>query len=62
VTAPPEMLAARLEERARRSDGDVADRMSRVVTVEGALNPDFTIENAGTVQQATRRLLNVIFG
>ena len=62
VTAPSGVLAERLTRRARASDGGVAFRMSRSVAAEGALKPDFVIENIGTVEQAARRLVNVISG
>jgi ribose 1,5-bisphosphokinase len=62
VTAPPDILAARLAARARSSDGSVAERISRTVVARSEPNPDVTIENAGTVEQATRRLLNVVLG
>lgn len=60
VTAPPEVLSARLSGRARGSDGNVADRIGRTVVAE--LNPDVTIDNIGAVEQAARRLLNVVSG
>jgi ribose 1,5-bisphosphokinase len=62
VTAPPDVLAARLAGRGRSSDGNVAQRVGRVVAVESELKPDFTIENVGTVDQAARRLLSVLTG
>jgi ribose 1,5-bisphosphokinase len=62
VTAPPDVLAARLERRERSSDGDVADRMSRLVPPDHELKPDETIETVGTVDQAAAKLAHVIFG
>jgi ribose 1,5-bisphosphokinase len=62
VTAPADVLAARLARRGRSSDGDVAQRIGRVVAVESGLSPDFTIETLGTVEQAARRLLNILTG
>jgi ribose 1,5-bisphosphokinase len=58
VTAPPDLLAARLADRARGSDGDVLHRISRAV--EADLNADVTIENVGTVERATAEFLNAI--
>ena len=62
VTAPPEVLAARLERRERSSDGGVAHRLSRVVPADSASKPDFTIETVGTVDQAAAKLSRIIFG
>jgi ribose 1,5-bisphosphokinase len=62
VTAPPDVLAARLAGRGRGTDGSVAQRMSRVVAAESELSPDFTIENVGPIEQAARRLLNILTG
>jgi ribose 1,5-bisphosphokinase len=62
VTAPADVLAARLAARGRSSDGNVAQRIGRVVVVESELSPDFTIENVGTVEQAATRLLSVLTG
>ncbi len=57
ITAPPEVLAARLASRARRSDGDIGDRLGR--TVDDA-NADITIVNAGSADYHSRQLVRVI--
>lgn len=59
VTAPPEVLAARLQRRARASDGSIAQRVGRSVA---DLHPDFIIENIGTVETAARKLVSVLLG
>jgi ribose 1,5-bisphosphokinase len=61
VTAPPEVLAARLTARARNSDGQLADRLRRAV--DGiAAGPDVTINNVGSVEDHARELVEVIRG
>jgi len=62
VTAPPGVRAARLTQRARASDGGVADRMRRSVAGERELQPDFVIENVGTIEQGANKLMNIISG
>lgn len=59
VTAPAEMLAARLAMRARDSDGRLEQRLQRKA-VDTDLRPDVTIENTGAVEIGVRRLLDVI--
>jgi ribose 1,5-bisphosphokinase len=58
VTAPPEVLAERLAARARSSDGQLADRLGRVV----ATAADVTITNVGRVEDHARKLAEVIRG
>lgn len=59
VTAPPEVLAARLAARARHSDGNIAERLTR--SVDDAVSPaDVTILNAGSAEDHGRQLLRVI--
>jgi ribose 1,5-bisphosphokinase len=58
VTAPPDVLAQRLAERARGSDGNIAGRLGR--TVDGGFVPDVTIVNVGTAEQHARELLAVV--
>jgi len=58
VTAPPEVLAERLAARARSSDGELADRLGRVV----AAAADVTITNVGGIEDHARRLVEVIRG
>lgn len=57
ITAPPEVLAARLAARARRSDGNIGDRLNRLVDDADA---DVTIVNAGSADYHSRQLLRVI--
>ena len=58
VTAPPEVLAERLATRARVSDGELADRVGRVV----ATTADVTITNVGGIEVHARKLIEVIRG
>lgn len=59
VTAPPDVLAARLAARARHSDGNIAERLSR--SVDDASTPaEVTILNAGSADYHSRQLLRVI--
>jgi ribose 1,5-bisphosphokinase len=58
VTAPPEVLAERLAARARSSDGELADRLGRVV----AIAADVTITNVGSIEDHARKLIEVIRG
>jgi len=61
VTAPPEILAERLAGRARSSDGQVANRLSRIV--DGvATESDIIISNVGDVQHHARELVRIIKG
>ena len=61
ITAPPEILAARLAGRARGSDGKIADRLSRAVEGVTAA-PDITITNVGGVEDHARQLTQIIRG
>jgi ribose 1,5-bisphosphokinase len=58
VTAPPDVLAQRLAARARISDGNAAERLSRSVDASG--NADVTILNAGSAEYHSRHLVRVI--
>jgi len=60
ITAPPEVLAARLAARARGSDGRVADRLRRVVNDDAAATVDVTISNVGRAEDHARELLRAI--
>jgi ribose 1,5-bisphosphokinase len=53
VTAPPEILAARLAARGRAEDGDLAARLAREAPVEA----DLTIVNVGAPEIAAERLV-----
>ncbi|PDT78916.1 phosphonate metabolism protein/1,5-bisphosphokinase (PRPP-forming) PhnN [Bradyrhizobium sp. C9] len=61
ITAPPDVLAARLAARARSSDGLLAQRLARTVD-ESASTPDFTIVNSGTAEYHARQLVRIIKG
>ncbi|MBR0900387.1 phosphonate metabolism protein/1,5-bisphosphokinase (PRPP-forming) PhnN [Bradyrhizobium tropiciagri] len=61
ITAPPDVLAARLAARARSSDGLLAQRLSRTVD-ETTSTPDFTIVNSGTAEYHARQLVRIIKG
>jgi ribose 1,5-bisphosphokinase len=62
VTAPAGVLAARLQHRARSTDGELAGRLRRPTATERELRPEVTIENAGAAEDAARRLLDVVTG
>lgn len=59
ITAPPDVLAARLAARARKSDGDIVERLTRSVDDTPA-HADITILNAGSAEYHGRQLLRVI--
>ncbi|MGX1317515.1 ribose 1,5-bisphosphokinase [Bradyrhizobium sp. USDA 377] len=59
ITAPPDVLAQRLAARARQSDGNIAERLSRSVDSASA-NADVTILNAGSAEYHSRQLVRVI--
>jgi ribose 1,5-bisphosphokinase len=59
ITAPPDVLAARLAARARKSDGNIAERLTRSVDDQSA-HADVTILNAGSAEYHGRQLLRVI--
>lgn len=59
ITAPPDVLAQRLAARARRSDGNIAERLSRSVD-DASAHADVTILNAGSADYHSRQLLRVI--
>ena len=59
ITAPPEVLAQRLAARARQSDGDIAERLTRSVDDKSA-QADVTILNAGSAEYHARQLVRVI--
>jgi ribose 1,5-bisphosphokinase len=62
VTAPAEVLAARLAGRGRASDGDLAQRLRREAPPEPEFMPDHIIENVGAVAEGAARLLAAIAG
>lgn len=59
ITAPPEVLAERIKMRARSSDGNSEQRLSRTVD---AAAPDVTILNVGRPEDHARRLARAIKG
>ncbi len=60
ITAPQEILAARLAARARATDGDLPERLARSAKVSGHFEADIVIDNTGAIDDGTRRLQNVI--
>jgi len=59
ITAPPEILAERIQMRARSTDGNSEQRLSRNVD---AAAPDVTILNVGRPEDHARRLVRAIKG
>jgi ribose 1,5-bisphosphokinase len=59
ITAPPDVLAQRLAARARVSDGNLAERLSRSVD-DASASADVTILNAGSAEYHGRQLVRVI--
>ncbi|GLR99328.1 MULTISPECIES: phosphonate metabolism protein/1,5-bisphosphokinase (PRPP-forming) PhnN [Bradyrhizobium] len=59
ITAPPDVLAQRLAARARHSDGNIAERLSRSVD-DASVRADVTILNAGSADYHGRQLARVI--
>jgi ribose 1,5-bisphosphokinase len=60
ITAPHEILAARLAARARGTDGNLSDRVARSAEVGRALEADVVIDNTGSVDEGARRLQDAI--
>jgi ribose 1,5-bisphosphokinase len=60
ITAPPDVLAQRLAARARHSDGNIAERLTRSVD-DASAQADVTILNAGSAEYHGRQLLRVIW-
>ena len=61
ITAPPEVLAARIAMRARGSDGKIEQRLGRTVD-EVAAAPDVTILNVSSAEYHSRQLVRIIKG
>ncbi|SDJ91419.1 ribose 1,5-bisphosphokinase [Bradyrhizobium sp. Rc2d] len=59
ITAPPDVLAQRLAARARHSDGNITERLSRSVD-DAQAQADVTILNAGSAEYHGRQLLRLI--
>jgi ribose 1,5-bisphosphokinase len=60
ITAPPAVLAARLAQRGRASDGAIENRIRR--TVDERFAPDLVITTVGSVGDNARRLLDIVVG
>jgi ribose 1,5-bisphosphokinase len=60
VTAPPDILAARLRARGRGSDGAVDTRLDRSKLFGDTVAAEFVVHNAGAPEPAARRLLSAI--
>lgn len=58
ITAPPEVLAARLAARGRASDGPIGERLRRSVDAAS----DVTIDNVGSPDDHARHLIAIIKG
>jgi ribose 1,5-bisphosphokinase len=61
ITAPTDVLAARIAMRARGSDGKVENRVRRTVE-DASAAPDVTIVNTGSADYHSRQLVRVIKG
>jgi ribose 1,5-bisphosphokinase len=62
VTAPADVLAARLAARGRAADGMLATRLARSAPVQSDLAPDVVIENVGELQDGGDKLIAAISG
>ena len=60
VTAPEDVLAARLAARGRDSDGSVAGRLRRSATISYSVQADFAINNLGDPRLAASELISII--
>ncbi|NWG23646.1 MAG: phosphonate metabolism protein/1,5-bisphosphokinase (PRPP-forming) PhnN [Pseudorhodoplanes sp.] len=60
VTAPPEILAARLGRRGRASDGSLEQRLARSTGIARQFAPDVVIHNDGTPERGAADLLRAI--
>ena len=60
VTAPEKILAARLRQRQRADDGDLAKRVQRSTDIRSDYEADFVIHNTSRPEVGIRRLLNAI--
>jgi ribose 1,5-bisphosphokinase len=61
ITAPANVLAQRIAARARGSDGNIAQRLSRTVDDLAAM-PDATIMNVGSADYHARQFVRIIRG
>jgi ribose 1,5-bisphosphokinase len=62
VTAPADVLAARLAARGRATDGPPATRLARSALAQSDLAPDVVIENVGDLQDGGEKLVVAING
>jgi ribose 1,5-bisphosphokinase len=62
VTAPAEVLAARLTARGRATDGPLATRLARSASAQSDLAPDVVIDNVGDLQNGGEKLIAAIGG
>jgi ribose 1,5-bisphosphokinase len=62
VTAPADVLAARLAARGRTADGAIGARLARVAPTPSDLAPDVAIENVGDPESAAALLIAAIDG
>lgn len=60
ITAPQDILLARLAARARATDGDLSLRMARSAKVSNDLDADIVIENTGSIDDGACKLLSAI--
>jgi ribose 1,5-bisphosphokinase len=60
ITAPEQILQARLASRQRIGDGSLAQRIDRSAEVERLFSPDIVIRNVGRPDGGIRRLIRAI--
>jgi ribose 1,5-bisphosphokinase len=60
VTAPLDILTARLAARGRGTDGSLAERLARSTEIDRNVAADMVIENAGPLDEGARKLYGVI--
>ncbi len=60
VTAPPELLAARLATRGRGSDGDINERLGSAAPPPADISPDAVVENVGDPERGAMKLVALI--
>jgi ribose 1,5-bisphosphokinase len=61
VTAPREVLGARLAARDRGTDGNVEDRINRAELADRKLRPDVIINNIGEPETEARKLVDTVY-
>jgi ribose 1,5-bisphosphokinase len=62
VTAPADVLSARLAARGRATDGALGTRLARSAPAQSDLAPDIVIENVGDLRNGGEKLIAVISG